>query len=322
MIAEKIFVKGSLNFLTEAIVVQILVLFLILFWLRFPVRQTLIEIRIKTLITAALVLGLWLGGIWVYPPKYTLVLFILIFLALIYRLYKNVGKTRTRPWLLLIPSLILIPTSLFLIWHGTVGRLTPNGVIIDLKSPFHKDARACVFSGGNSPLLNFHIFPSDLPQDQAEIYALDVIGVNRLGFRTKSEYSINPRPQLTEQYAIFNTPIYSPCSGTVIEAENHHIDQTIGGSDKINTGGNRAVLHCGSSHVYLSHMRQGSVLVKQGDFVEVGQILGKVGNSGNTVEPHLHIHAETIVEEGRADIHGQPVHMRFGGEFMARGKCF
>lgn len=41
--------------------------------------------------------------------------------------------------------------------------------------------------------------------------------------------------------------------------------------------------------VFLAHMRSGSVKVVVGQRVAVGQIIGEVGNSGNTTAPHLHI---------------------------------
>jgi murein DD-endopeptidase MepM/ murein hydrolase activator NlpD len=39
-----------------------------------------------------------------------------------------------------------------------------------------------------------------------------------------------------------------------------------------------------------AHMQPGSVKVKSGDTVKAGQLLGLVGNSGNTSAPHLHFH--------------------------------
>lgn len=43
--------------------------------------------------------------------------------------------------------------------------------------------------------------------------------------------------------------------------------------------------------VELAHLQKGSVRVETGDPVKMGQSIALVGNSGNTSEPHLHIHA-------------------------------
>jgi murein DD-endopeptidase MepM/ murein hydrolase activator NlpD len=43
-------------------------------------------------------------------------------------------------------------------------------------------------------------------------------------------------------------------------------------------------------------MKPKSILVKKGDVVEQGQEIGRVGNSGNTSEPHLHIHLQDNTE--------------------------
>jgi hypothetical protein len=39
-----------------------------------------------------------------------------------------------------------------------------------------------------------------------------------------------------------------------------------------------------------AHMRPGTIKVKVGDHVNPGEIIGHVGNSGNSTEPHLHEH--------------------------------
>ena len=41
----------------------------------------------------------------------------------------------------------------------------------------------------------------------------------------------------------------------------------------------------------LTAMKKNSLLVTSGASVRVGDPIGQVGNSGNTTEPHLHIHA-------------------------------
>jgi len=53
-------------------------------------------------------------------------------------------------------------------------------------------------------------------------------------------------------------------------------------------GGNYIVLQCGNVYPLLAHLRCGSVRVKAGDQVRVGDLLGEVGNSGSSIQPHLH----------------------------------
>ncbi|MYU01031.1 MULTISPECIES: M23 family metallopeptidase [unclassified Streptomyces] len=55
--------------------------------------------------------------------------------------------------------------------------------------------------------------------------------------------------------------------------------------------GNHAVLDLGGgTYAVYAHIRRGSLTVKPGDRVRAGQEIGRVGNSGNTTEPHLHLH--------------------------------
>ena len=206
-------------------------------------------------------------------------------------------------------------------WQGYIGRLQPTGTFVELQSPFAAGEDVCVLSGGQSELLNFHIFPSNKPRDVAQRYGLDFIALNPQGFRTISSRWKEPKPNDIQAYAIYDMDVLAPCAGTVVDFENDAIDQPIGGSDKVNTAGNGVVLQCGAYHIHLSHLKQGSVLTPLGSSVEVGQKIGTVGNSGNTIEPHLHFHAETIVEPGNGKIHGRPVQMKIDGKFLARGQC-
>ena len=45
----------------------------------------------------------------------------------------------------------------------------------------------------------------------------------------------------------------------------------------------------GGLYVGYAHFRPGSITVKAGDSIHRGQVLGKLGNSGNSTEPHLHL---------------------------------
>jgi predicted GNAT superfamily acetyltransferase len=56
-------------------------------------------------------------------------------------------------------------------------------------------------------------------------------------------------------------------------------------------GGNYVILDIGDGrYAFYAHLQPGSLRVRPGDRVRRGQVLGLVGNSGNSTEPHLHLH--------------------------------
>ena len=52
--------------------------------------------------------------------------------------------------------------------------------------------------------------------------------------------------------------------------------------------GNYVILSCGEIFPLYAHLQSGSVLVRPGDIVRPGDVLGRVGNSGASLQPHLH----------------------------------
>jgi hypothetical protein len=57
----------------------------------------------------------------------------------------------------------------------------------------------------------------------------------------------------------------------------------------VDYAGNQVVLRIGSNAwAIYGHMQTNSATVRVGDRVKVGQVLGRLGNSGNTTAPHLH----------------------------------
>ncbi len=57
--------------------------------------------------------------------------------------------------------------------------------------------------------------------------------------------------------------------------------------------GNHVVVDIGGGRwAFWAHFQPGSIKVKVGDRVKRGQVLGLVGNSGNSSEPHLHFQVQ------------------------------
>jgi len=98
-------------------------------------------------------------------------------------------------------------------------------------------------------------------------------------------------------YFCYNAPIYSVATGKVIEVMDG-IPENVPHGHKLaidinlsNVGGNHVVVDIGNHrYAFYAHMRPGSVQVRVGDYVSTGHVLGRVGNTGNSTEPHLHMH--------------------------------
>jgi hypothetical protein len=66
-------------------------------------------------------------------------------------------------------------------------------------------------------------------------------------------------------------------------------------------GGNLVILDIGDGrYVTYAHLIPGSLTVRVGDRVKRGDVLGKLGNSGNSSQPHLHFHVSEIVDPQNA----------------------
>ena len=66
--------------------------------------------------------------------------------------------------------------------------------------------------------------------------------------------------------------------------------------------GNHIVQDLGDGNYALyAHIKTGAVKVKPGDQLTVGQVIGSVGNTGNSDAPHLHFHVMSTPDPLRSD---------------------
>ena len=95
--------------------------------------------------------------------------------------------------------------------------------------------------------------------------------------------------------------ILAPAAGTIVYARNDVPDNPKPGvepgpdyykplRDPINARAGNCVIidHGNSEYSVMMHMQKGSVTVNVGDRVAAGQVVGKLGSSGDTFGPHLH----------------------------------
>jgi hypothetical protein len=98
-------------------------------------------------------------------------------------------------------------------------------------------------------------------------------------------------------YTCYDADVLAVADATVVETLNDLDDQKPGNLPDPktitleNVDGNHVVLDLGDGvFAFYAHLRKDSVRVTRGDRVKRGQVLGKLGNTGNTSAPHLHFH--------------------------------
>lgn len=144
--------------------------------------------------------------------------------------------------------------------------------------------------------------------------AVDIIRITRLGLRADGWRPVEPA-----RYATFGTPLLAPCSGTVAIAVDGVPDMPVPVMDRQHMAGNFVMIDCGEFAVALAHMRRGSVAVENGDQVQLGDPIGEMGNSGNSSEPHLHLHAQRGIPDD-APFGGEPLGLTVDGRFLVRNE--
>ncbi|MEQ9618519.1 MAG: M23 family metallopeptidase [Deltaproteobacteria bacterium] len=123
----------------------------------------------------------------------------------------------------------------------------------------------------------------------AQRFAIDweVINENRLIFIGD--------PKDVESYFSYGKNVLAVRDARVVTAVDKYENQIPGelppGMTLEEADGNHVVLDLGDGRYALyAHLKPGSVRVKEGDTVKQGQVIGLLGNTGNTSAPHLHFH--------------------------------
>jgi hypothetical protein len=96
-----------------------------------------------------------------------------------------------------------------------------------------------------------------------------------------------------EDYYAYGRPVRAPAAGIVRAIHDGEPDGPIGQWRFIGAMGNHLVIEVAPAQfLFIAHLQPGSLAVARGDHVEAGQVLGRVGNSGNSSEPHVHVHLQ------------------------------
>jgi Peptidase family M23 len=123
-----------------------------------------------------------------------------------------------------------------------------------------------------------------------------------------------------ESYTIFGKPVIAVADAVVASVTDGLPEQTPG-KYPVNISldqadGNSVILDLGDQRYALyAHMQRGSIQVRVGERVKMGRLIGLVGNSGNSVAPHLHF--QVTDRSSSLAANGLPYEMK---DFQVTGK--
>lgn len=142
--------------------------------------------------------------------------------------------------------------------------------------------RWAVVAGGRSVLVSHHhSFTTPHVRDALDFVRL-VDGRGRDG-----------DPERAGSWYGFGEPVLVPADGRVVSVDDTHPDDPVGQTGVAPPHGNHVVLEIGPErYAVMAHLKGGSARVSVGEQVRRGQQVAEVGDSGNSLWPHLHFHVQ------------------------------
>ena len=301
---------------------QLIVPLVLLGWIAFAAPRSAIGFCFQSAATLAVLIAAGLTGLWLLPPWWwPWVCAGVLVIAVLHGWRGRYPFNSRLPlgWLEWVFTSLFIAIGSWGAYRSTIalaGRAPPPGVVVALATPL-KGGTYLVVNGGGNLSVNAHLMTLDasMARFQAfrgQSYGVDIVKLNRWGLRANG--LLPPQPSA---YGIYGEQVYVPCTGQVIAALDGVPDMQVPQMDRQHMAGNHVLLRCKNADVLLGHFKTGSVKVATGQQLTVGQPIANVGNSGNTGEPHLHIHAQRAGTAAQP-LSGDPLPVRFNGRFLVR----
>lgn len=143
--------------------------------------------------------------------------------------------------------------------------------------------------GGDTKELNYHI------ESEAQKNAFDIV------ITDKNDKSYKTDGISNEDYYAFGKEIIAPCDGEIVLVVDGVKDNIPGISNPTYIPGNTVIIKTeNNEYLFFAHFKQHSILVKEGQKIKQGQLLGLCGNSGNSSEPHIHFHIQNVEDMNSA----------------------
>jgi len=114
-------------------------------------------------------------------------------------------------------------------------------------------------------------------------------------------------------YYCYGKSVHAAAAGQVAKVVNSIPDNPIGGMNtKDNWGNYITIAHGYGYYTLYAHLKEGSIKLREGDNVKMGDKIGQVGNSGRSPVPHLHFHAQMAADAGSKTILSHLINFKRG----------
>jgi urea transporter/murein DD-endopeptidase MepM/ murein hydrolase activator NlpD len=118
-------------------------------------------------------------------------------------------------------------------------------------------------------------------------YAWDFVVRDELGNTFRA-----PGTEIKDYYC-YDMPVIAPSSGYVIGIKDGIADNLVSKVNLNENWGNTVIIkHAEGLYSNLSHLKPGSIKVREGDWIHPGDLVGTCGSSGRSPEPHLHFQVQ------------------------------
>ena len=128
-----------------------------------------------------------------------------------------------------------------------------------------------------------------------------------------------------ESYLAEGNDAIAVANGTVVAVKDSIPENIPGANSRAvpitleTVGGNHVIIDIGGGYyAFYAHLKPGSIRVKKGDQVKRGQVVGLVGNTGNSTEPHLHFH----ISDANSPLGSEGVPYRLDFDVVGRCRTF
>ncbi len=313
--------------MTTIFLIQLALPLALMGWMVLAPPRTRIGFWIQVVASMAALYAMALLGIWLLPPWWAPHGF-----GAALAVAAGAEVWRRRPFASALPMtwgartavvlfVVLGVASTYFVAVALRSRTAPPERAVPLAFPL-ESGTYLVVNGGTGIRTNAHLMTLDasIPRFRewrGQSYGVDIVKLDAFGLRARGVLPADPKA-----YGIYGARVLAPCAGHVLMAVDGLPDMQVPEVDRDHLAGNHVMLRCvapnTNADVLLGHLRPGSVQVLAGASVAVGDWLGSVGNSGNTGEPHLHVHAQRPGPAG-APMGGDPLPVLFGGRYPVRG---